>query len=171
MIKKADDSFTEDLVNCDGSGNTIFTDTTCSVPISTLRTAPFSLPWGSSIYVQVYSLNVVGTSLASSEGNGAVITTYPDAPINAVNDALVTDSSTIKFSWSEGSSNGGALINDYRVSYAVTGSDTFTELSSSVLTTDITTSQSAGTSYDFRVESRNSFGYSQTYLAITILQA
>ena len=83
-------------------------------------------------------MNVVGTSLGSTEGNGAVITTYPDAPINAVNDPLTTSSSQIKFDWQDGASNGGALINDYRVTYAVTGSDTWTELSSSVLTTTIT---------------------------------
>jgi hypothetical protein len=50
--------------------------------VLTLRTAPFSLPWGSSIYAKIIATNVYGDSLISQAGNGGVIMTYPDAPIS-----------------------------------------------------------------------------------------
>jgi hypothetical protein len=40
------------------------------------------LPWGSSIFAKVIAVNLYGDSLISLEGNGAIITTNPDAPIN-----------------------------------------------------------------------------------------
>jgi len=51
-----------------------------------LRTDPYNLPWGSEIYAKVTAINIYGESLSSSEGNGAVILTYPDPPINLVED-------------------------------------------------------------------------------------
>jgi hypothetical protein len=52
------------------------------VGVQVLRDAPYSLEWGTSIFVKVVALNVYGSSQKSLEGNGAVITTYPDAPLN-----------------------------------------------------------------------------------------
>ncbi len=60
--------------------------------ISTLTAAPFSLPWGSSIIAKVIAVNNYGPSTASPVGNGAVILTIPDNPLNLANDATVTDS-------------------------------------------------------------------------------
>jgi len=56
--------------------------TTCTVPVSVLRAAPFSLEWGSSVFAKVVAINAYGDSLASVAGNGAVITTNPDQPTN-----------------------------------------------------------------------------------------
>jgi hypothetical protein len=50
-----------------------------------VRAAPFNLVWGSSVYAKVIAGNVVGSSQASSIGNGAVILTVPDSPINLEN--------------------------------------------------------------------------------------
>jgi hypothetical protein len=41
----------------------------------------------------------------------------PDAPVNLQNDAAVTDASKIKFTWSQGASNGGVPVIDYDVYY------------------------------------------------------
>lgn len=43
--------------------------------------------------------------------------TYPDAPINLVEDLSIKTSTVISIKWQQGSSNGGAQVIDYRVSY------------------------------------------------------
>jgi hypothetical protein len=47
-----------------------------------LINSPFNLPWGSSIYSSVAAFNAYGDSDGSDYGNGAVITTWPNPPIN-----------------------------------------------------------------------------------------
>jgi hypothetical protein len=76
-IKQTDNNFSSDTVNCD---MTLSTDTVCSVPVSVLRNAPYSLAWGSSVYAKVIATNIYGDSVVSNEGNGAIITTNPDPP-------------------------------------------------------------------------------------------
>jgi hypothetical protein len=44
-------------------------------------TEPFSLYWGDSVWAKVIATNVYGDSVESVEGNGAIIITYPDAPM------------------------------------------------------------------------------------------
>ncbi len=64
-----------DLSDCDMSAST---STTCTIPVTTLRASPFSLEWGNGVYAKVVAKNLYGSSLVSSVGNGAVITTTPD---------------------------------------------------------------------------------------------
>jgi hypothetical protein len=54
--------------------------------VSALKAAPFSLEWGTSVFVKVAALNTYGASLDSEAGNGAIITTYPDPPENLAED-------------------------------------------------------------------------------------
>lgn len=44
--------------------------------------SPFNMVWGSSISAVVVAYNQYGNSLTSFLGNGAVILTNPDAPLN-----------------------------------------------------------------------------------------
>lgn len=60
------------------------TDVTCTVHVDVFRQIPYSFDWGSSIYAKVIATNIYGDSIESDEGNGAIITTTPDAPINLV---------------------------------------------------------------------------------------
>jgi titin len=76
-------SYSEELVSCDMSASTLLT---CSVPATSLIAAPYNLLWGSSVWARVVAINLYGDSLTSSEANGAVIITRPDAPINFVED-------------------------------------------------------------------------------------
>ena len=55
-------SFLLELNSCDGADPTIVANTLCSVPILTLRSAPFNLAWGSLIYAKVIAYNVYGNS-------------------------------------------------------------------------------------------------------------
>ena len=77
MVENDGVSFSEESTNCDMSTSTL---TTCTIPVTALRSSPFSLDWGSSVYAKVIAINLYGNSLESEAGNGAVITTTPDAP-------------------------------------------------------------------------------------------
>jgi hypothetical protein len=65
-------TYSVETSNCDMS---LSLETTCVVPVAAVRASPFSLDWGSSVFVRVSAINVYGLSEASSEGNGAVIVT------------------------------------------------------------------------------------------------
>lgn len=95
------------------------------MPIATLRSDTFNLPWGSSIYAQVIAVNIVGDSLVSDTGNGATILTTPDAPVNLVQDDSTTNSNSIGFIWEEGAANGGTAVVEYRIWYAPSESTSF----------------------------------------------
>lgn len=144
---------------------------TCDVPVATLQTAPFSLPYGSSIYAKVTAYNVYGDSQTSDEGNGAVIYTYADAPVDLVEDVSARTASSITFSWTEGPSNGGNTVIDYRVSYdQATG--TWTSLANEHTEKVYTASGlSPGLTYSFKVEARNEFGFSEYSDTVQILCA
>jgi hypothetical protein len=88
----------------------------CDVLVSTLRLAPWSLPWGSSVTAKVIAQNVYGKSLISEAGNGAVIITFADAPKDLQEVVAARTASSITFSWAAGDQNGGASVTSYRVS-------------------------------------------------------
>ena len=64
----------------------------------------------------------------SESGNGAIILRAPDAPVDLINDPEITNSTQIGIIWSDGTWNGGSPIIDYRISYAIGMSGTFTIL-------------------------------------------
>ena len=53
-----------------------------------------------SVYAEIISVNVYGSSVYSSAGNGAVIQLVPDAPIVLTNDPSTTTDTLIRFTWS-----------------------------------------------------------------------
>jgi hypothetical protein len=61
-------TFTEELTDCNRLTSATLT---CTVPVITLTTTPYSIAWGESIYAKVAAINVYGTSILSDEGNGA----------------------------------------------------------------------------------------------------
>lgn len=89
--------------------------------MTVLRVSPFSLAWGTSVYAKVIATNIYGNSVQSSAGNGAVITTTPDAPINLAENTSLRTKSTIGLTWSKADFIGDAEIIDYRVNYAQLG--------------------------------------------------
>jgi hypothetical protein len=64
----------------------------------------------------VIAMNIYGNSVQSSAGNGAVITTNPDVPINLAENTSLRSKSTIGLTWSKAEFIGGAEIIDYRIS-------------------------------------------------------
>jgi hypothetical protein len=76
-------TFTEELTDCNRLTSATLT---CTVPVITLTTTPYSIAWGESIYAKVAAINIYGISALSHAGNGAQIITYADAPISLVED-------------------------------------------------------------------------------------
>lgn len=126
--------------------------------ISTLRAAPFNIPWGASIYIKVLATNVLGSS-EYVEGNGAILVTIPDAPINLADMTLVTSHTQVGLSWEDGYSDGGSAILDYRI-FSSTDDLNFGVVNFGIVDQSYTiTSLVAGTTYYFRVQARNIEGY------------
>lgn len=71
----------------------------CTIPVTVFRTEPYSLPWGSSVYAKVIAKNIYGNSVESDEGNGAIIVTTPDAPINLAEDYSQRTKSQLAITW------------------------------------------------------------------------
>jgi hypothetical protein len=160
-----------ELSDCDASETIIRDAHSCSVQVSILINEPFSLTWGSSVVAKVVAYNLYGDSLISESGNGAVIITYADAPVNLKETISARTASSISFSWTSGFNNGGSSVTDYRVSYdGATG--IYSELASGVTTTHYTaTGLTAGKTYKFKVQAQNGFGFSEYSEEVAILCA
>jgi hypothetical protein len=66
-------TFLSEMTDCDGSDSTIVQSQSCSIPTIKFYQAPYSLAWGSSVYAKVIATNLIGDSLESEQGNGAII--------------------------------------------------------------------------------------------------
>jgi hypothetical protein len=75
------------------------------------------MAWGSSVFARISATNAYGTSSFSTAGNGAIIVTVPDAPVNLLNNAAQTTTNKISIYWTKGSSEGGLTVLDYTVSW------------------------------------------------------
>ena len=74
-IRQTDQTtYTQESVECDGASTVVISSRTCKVNLVTLKSSPFSLVKGDSVYVKIVSVNVYGDSaIYSVAGNGAVI--------------------------------------------------------------------------------------------------
>ena len=94
------------------------------MPINILRGSTFNYPWGASIYAKVVAYNLYGYSDESAVGNGAIILTAPDAPLNVQEVVNMRAATSITISWIAGPTNGGAPVIDYAIiSDQATGTD------------------------------------------------
>lgn len=100
-------SYLPDLTNCNGANAAVISTMSCVMPVSSLRAAPFSLPWAASVWATVQATNVYGSSADSVAGNGGTIVTVPDAPINLAGNPALTTATAIGITWTEGAFNGG----------------------------------------------------------------
>jgi hypothetical protein len=168
---EADATYTQESVECDGTSSTVINDRECQISLVTLRAAPYSLVLGSSVSVKVESVNVYGDSAQSAAGSGAAIQLVPDAPIDLTNDATTTSDTVIRFTWTEGVSNGDTPVIDYAVYYDQ-GTGDFVELDSAVTQTEyVLSSITPGVTYSFMVTARNTVGSSLNSDALSILGA
>jgi len=131
----------------------------------------WQLPWGSSVTAKITTYNTYGYSEESPAGNGAIILTYPDAPINLVETVAARTPTSITFEWQDGASNGGATVTDYRIAFDQSTGD-YPVRGALINTQQYTVSSlTAGLTYKFKVEARNSYGYSVYSEPVAILCA
>lgn len=127
MVLKQD-SLAFAQVACDEMTDNVIQTTTCTVPINQLKNPPFNLAWGASIQANIVAVNKYGQSLVSDAGNGAIILTIPDAPVNLANNPSSTTGSQIALSWAQGTSNGGTPVLDFTIVYKVLNAADFAVL-------------------------------------------
>jgi hypothetical protein len=84
-------------------------------------------------------------------GNGAIIVTYADPPINFVEDESVKAPTTIGLSWDEAPFNGGAIVEDYQISIAIDGQAYSTLVTGLTATQYAATGLTEGVTYNFYV--------------------
>jgi hypothetical protein len=116
-IRKYDLVYAINADACDGSSSAVILNTECSVPLSKLASSPILLLESYSVNIKVIATNAYGDSEISDPGAGAVIQLIPDYPINLQNDPSVTNRNTIGITWSDGTSDGGSPILDWRITY------------------------------------------------------
>jgi hypothetical protein len=130
--------------------------------------APFNLPWGSSVWAKVTANNIKGSS-ESEAGNGAVIITKPDSPINLVEETSLRSTTTLGLTWNAGLDDGGTPLLDYRISMEINGVyQVIAATTDNVFTINALTS---GVTYNFKVQSRNDYGTSDYSEVISLLCA
>lgn len=167
-IRESQGTLTEDSTNC---GMTQSTSLTCSIPLATLQAAPYLLTWGDSVFASVIAINTYGDSLESDQGNGGLITTSPDPPTALVEVYAERTRSSLGLAWTAPTFTGGDVILDYRVNYREKAG-TWAILAQNVGQTSYTaTNLAPGTTYEFNVEARNSYGYSTTSTGLELLCA
>ena len=55
------------------------------------------MKWGSSVYAKIIAINIYGSSIISNPGNGAIIITYADPPIDLIEVISERTASSITF--------------------------------------------------------------------------
>ena len=113
-----------------------------------MRAAPFNLPWGASVWAKVAANNIKGTS-ESSAGNGAVIITKPDAPINLVEEVSLRTASKLGLQWNSGLEDGGTPIIDYRIWLEIDG--TYQVIAATTNNVFTIFSLTSGVTYNFKL--------------------
>jgi len=173
-IKKYNSAeFAIEPTNCDASTDPVKSSRTCEVPINILRGSTFNYPWGSNIYAKVVAFNIYGLSDESAVGNGAIILTVPNAPTLVREVVPLRAATSITISWTPPpatpDTNGGTPVIDYNIiSDGSIGVDTV--IATGVVQNQYTaTGLTAGKTYTFKVEARNSFGISAQSLPTSIL--
>jgi hypothetical protein len=120
-IKTSIGTFVEDTTNCKGFNNpTILAAAKCDIPIASLiSSSVYNLAWGDSVWARVTAFNKYGASLESSpEGNGAKILTISAPPTALTETVSMRSATSITFSWTAPTINGGAPVEDYRITAA-----------------------------------------------------
>jgi hypothetical protein len=78
-IQQSNSLFSIDTTDCDGVTNTtIITNRNCTIPMATLRAAPYSLTYGSNVIAMVAAENTIGWSANSTQSPaGTTVLTPP----------------------------------------------------------------------------------------------
>lgn len=169
-FRQQDGVFTAETTYCDGSDAAVMAALSCTIPQSVFEAGPFSLVLGDAVRATVEATNIKGTSSPSAVGDGATIIAVPDAPTSLQEDTAQRTATSLALQWTAPASDGGSPVLDYRIQYREQGG-TYSDLATLNALTYLATGLTSGITYDFRVEARNQFGYSQPSTELTLLAA
>lgn len=125
----------------------------CTIPITVLEAAPFSLPGRADVNAKFTATNGIGESSESTSGSGGFIAEVPDPPTTLEEDHANTHTSQVSLTWVAPIDDGGTAIIDYKVFWDQ-GSNNFEELTGATALTDTRYTKSGlimGTTYVFKV--------------------
>lgn len=169
-IKQANTAFSL-LPGCDGSSYDVLVTQQCSTSVASLMASPFLLQPGASIIAKVSAQNSIGTSVESADGNGAFLrlSAVPDAPI-LTHQSEATTKTQIGLVWQDAAFDGGQPVQEYRV-WTDQSTGTWKVLKTLNVKSLVVTGLTPGSRYSFKVQARNSIGYSVDSNTITALAA
>jgi hypothetical protein len=173
QFRRHDSLYYEDDTECIGNDADLLSLTECTIPLQKLLGDPYLLNVGEDVNVKISATNAYGTSDLSAVGTGAVIQIIPDAPINVANDFSTSTATQIRITWEEGPSDGGSGVIDYEVYFDQAINDWINVASNLVDIYSYTTTMALtqGTSYGFKVRSRNTVGFSDFSDVLIVLAA
>jgi hypothetical protein len=163
-------TYTEDVINCDGTDVTILANRYCDIPMSVFTSSPYSLTQGDTILAKVKALNSIGWSgLSSVSTTTTDVEVVPHKPTNPPTRDATTDSTQLVVNWSSLSSpeDGDSAVLSYSLEYDdASAGAIWTKLigfsSDSLLTTfTVSTSVTAGEIYLFRYRAKNIHGWGE----------
>jgi len=108
--------------------------------------------------------------LTSLAANGGIIVRIPDKPTSPERYSDRTPTA-LGLTWADGVENGGLSVLDYRVNIAELGASYTVFQSGIVAQSFVVTGLTSGKTYKFKVEARNSHGYSAYSDEVTLLAA
>ena len=146
------------------------TSTLCNVPSIVFHLAPFNLPWASQVFAKIVANNIYGSSDQSSPGSGTIIYAVPDVPTTLTDNTAARTSTTLGLTWVDGDDSGGLPVIDYRV-YVTLTTGRYRVIVNVTTKGYNATGLSLGVSYNFIVQSRNSYGYSSNSSTLLLLCA
>lgn len=119
------DEFVLEPVLCNGASTLVFGSRSCTETFEQLMAEPINLVVGDYVHVEVTAINYYGESEKSNIGMGALVQTVPDAPRNLESNVAVTSAGVIGLQWTQGISNGGTPVIDYKIYYALESESSF----------------------------------------------
>lgn len=171
LIKQYDDLFSQEVVSCDGALEETMNNLQCVIPTTTLNNYPWNIEWGAQVFIKVIAINTYGDSPDSDLSSGTTMITKPDAPIGIIEDLSGRTQTSIAFFWTEGISNGGATVHDFRIYMNADGSDYELIRSGITETIFLIDTLTPGVVYGFKLQARNDFGLSDDSEEFLILCA
>lgn len=151
FLQNSPATYAASATSCLGAG----VSTTCTIPMSELFSAPFSLAYGANIYAKVEALNAVGYSTVSAAGTGVTVLTPPlDAPVLTRNAGTTTTS--IILDWAAIATSGGSAVTGYEL--LVLSGASYTVVATAIAGTTYThTGRTAGTTYTYKLRALNAY--------------
>jgi hypothetical protein len=73
ILESDGSTYSEETTECVGNSPSLVSSRECQVQLLSLRSSPYSLLQGDSVWVKIVSINSYGESVESEAGNGAVI--------------------------------------------------------------------------------------------------